>query len=170
MRGHIEKRGKNSYSIVVSLGKDANSGKYKYQWVTVKGTKKEAEKRMSEILHQLDTGMFMRPGKITLSEYLERWLKDYVWPNLGPRTAEGYQSIIRQHLIPEIGKLMLTQVKPEHLQQYYSEKLASGRCDGKGALSSTTVSHHHTCLHRALEIALKWNFIIRNPADGVTST
>ena len=45
MRGHIEKRGKNSYSIAISMGKD-NTGKYKYQWVTVKGTKKDAEKRL----------------------------------------------------------------------------------------------------------------------------
>jgi integrase len=92
----------------------------------------------------------------------------YAWPNLAPRTAEGYESIIRQHFIPGIGNLPLTQLKPEHLQRYYSEKLASGRCDGNGALSQTTVNHHHTCLHRALKIALKWGLISRNPADAVT--
>jgi len=168
MRGHIVKRGKNSYSIVVSMGKDATTGKYKYQWVSVKGTKKEAEKRLSELLHQLDTDTFMKPGKTTLAEYLERWLKDYAWPNLAPRTAEGYESIIHRHLIPSLGSMTLTLLKPEHLQRYYSEKLAGGRCDGKGALNPTTVSHHHTCLHRALKMALKWGLINRNPADAVT--
>lgn len=168
MRGHIVKRGKNSYSIVVSMGKDATTGKYKYQWVSVKGTKKEAEKHLSELLHQLDTGTFMKPGKTTLAEYLERWLKDYAWPNLAPRTAEGYESIIHRHLIPSLGSMTLTLLKPEHLQRYYSEKLTGGRCDGKGALNPTTVSHHHTCLHRALKMALKWGLINRNPADAVT--
>ena len=168
MRGHIVKRGKNSYSIAVSLGRDATTGKYKYQWVTAKGSKKEAEKRLSEVLNQIDNGIFIKPGKTTLAEYLERWLKDYAWPNLAPRTAEGYESIIRQHVIPGIGNLPLTQLKPEHLQRYYSEKVASGRCDGKGALSQTTVSHHHTCLHRALKMALKWGLLSRNPADAVT--
>ncbi len=67
MRGHIEKRGKNSYSIAVSLGKDATTGKYKYQWTTVKGTRKETEKRLSEVLNQLDTGMYMKPGSGTVS-------------------------------------------------------------------------------------------------------
>lgn len=38
MRGRIVKRGKNSYSIKISVGKDAITGKYKYQWVTVRGT------------------------------------------------------------------------------------------------------------------------------------
>ena len=48
-------------------GKDATTGKYKYQWVSVKGTKKDAEKRLSELLHQLDTGTFIKPSKVTLA-------------------------------------------------------------------------------------------------------
>jgi len=168
MRGHITKRGKNSYTIVLSLGNDPATGKRKQHWESVKGTKKEAEKRLSELLTQLDTGGFVKPGKITLGEYLERWLKDYVWPNLAPRTAEGYESIVRCHLVPALGNMPLTQLKPEHLQRYYSEKLSRGRYDGGGALTRTTVSHHHTCLHRALKMALKWGLISRNPADVIT--
>lgn len=168
MRGHILKRYKNSYTIVLTLGLDPSTGKRKQQWVSVKGTKKEAEKKLADLLHQLDTGTFMKPGKTTVAEYLERWLQDYAWPSLAPRTAEGYESIVRQHLIPALGSLPLTQLKPEQLQRYYSEKLAGGRCDGRGALSQTTISHHHTCLHRALKMALKWGLISRNPADAVT--
>jgi integrase len=168
MRGHIEKRGKNSYSIAVSLGKDATTGKYKYQWVSVKGTKKDAEKRLSELLHQLDNGTFMKPGKTSLAEYLERWLKEYVWPNLAPKTAEGYEHIIRRHLIPALGNIALTQLKPEQLQRYYSEKLSGGRCDGKGALSPRTVRHHHVTLHTALGTAVKWGLLSRNVADAVS--
>jgi hypothetical protein len=75
-------------------------GKYKQQWVSVKGAKRDAEKSLAELLHQLDNGTYIKPGKITLAEYLERWLKDYVCPNnLALRTAEGYESITRCHLI-----------------------------------------------------------------------
>ncbi|MBA7648150.1 putative prophage phiRv2 integrase [subsurface metagenome] len=168
MRGHIIKRGKNSYSLAISLGRDATTGKYKYQWVTVRGTKKDAERRLAELLHQLNNGTLIRPGKTTLAEYLEKWLKDYARPNLSPRGFERYQGIITKHIIPALGGIPLTQLKPEHLQRYYSEKLSGGRCDGKGALNPTTVSHHHTCLHRALKMALKWGLINRNPADAVT--
>jgi integrase len=168
MRGHITKRGKNSYSVAISLGKDPVTGKYKQQWVSVKGTKKDAEKRLGELLHQLDTGTFMKPGKTTLGEYLERWLKDYVVPNLAPKTAEGYEHIIRRHLVPALGGIPLTQLKPENLQRYYAEKLSKGRCDGEGALSPRTVRHHHVTLHGALESAVKWGLLSRNPADGVS--
>jgi len=168
MRGHIVKRYKNSYTIVLSLGVDPASGKHKQQWISVKGTKREAEKKLADLLHQLDTGMFMKPGKTTLAEYLEQWLKDYAKPNLAPRTAEGYESIVRCHIVPSLGNIPLTRLKPEHLQRYYSEKLSGGRYDGKGDLSRTTVSHHHTCLHRALKMALICGLINRNPADAVT--
>ena len=160
MRGHITKRGKNSYTIVLNLGIDSQTGKRKQQWVSVKGTKKDAEKRLAELLHQLDTGTFTRPTKTTVAEYLERWLKDYVWPNLAPRTAEGYEHIMHRHLIPSLGNMTLTQAKPEHLQRYYSEKLSTG-------LSAQTVRHHHTALHKALETAVEWGLLSRNPADAV---
>jgi integrase len=127
MRGHIIKRYEDSYNIVLNLGTDPATGKRKQRWITIKGTKKEAEKRLAELLHQLDTGTLMKPGKTTLTEYLERWLKDYARPYLAPRTAEGYESIIHQHLIPKLGNITLTQLKPEHLQKYYSEMLRNGR-------------------------------------------
>ena len=161
MRGSIIKRGKSSYTIVLNLGTDLQTSKRKQQWISVKGTKKEAEKRLSEILHQLDTGTFMRPTKTTLAEYLERWLKDYVWPNLAPRTAEGYEHIMRHHLIPSLGNMVLNQLRPEHLQRYYSEKLLTG-------LSAQTVRHHHTALHKALQTAVEWGLIFRNAADAVS--
>jgi len=160
MRGHITKRGKNSYSIAISLGKDSTTGKYKYQWVSIKGTKKDAERRLSELLHQLDTGTFMKPNKTTVGEYLQRWLKDYAKPNLSPRGFERYESIVRVHLTPSLGNIPLTQLKPEHIQKHYTLKLDYG-------LSPRSVRYHHVVLHKALQTALKWGLVARNTADGV---
>ena len=92
MRGHIVKRYKNSDTIVLNMGADPATGKRKQQWVTIKGTKKEAEKRLAELLHQLDNGTFIKPGKTTVADYLNQWLKDYCRASLAPRTAEGYES------------------------------------------------------------------------------
>jgi integrase len=167
MRGHIVKRAEDSYSVVIRRGKDPNTGKYLQSWFTVKGSAKDAEKRLTELLHQLDTGTFMKPGKTTVSEFLQRWLTDYAYANLAPRTAEGYETIIRQHLMPQLGHYTLTQLKPEHIQNYYAKTLAHGRCDGKGALSPLTVRHHHMALHNALKCAVKWGLLIRNPVDAI---
>lgn len=165
MRGHIIKRYQGSYSIVIDLGRDPATGKRKQQWVSVKGTKKEAEQKLSELLHQLDTGNFIKPGKITVAEFLQRWLRDYVFPSLSPRTAEGYESIVRVHLIPKLGNVPLHLLRPEHLQKYYADTLNSGRCKG-GRLSAQTIRHHHTALHKALQTAVEWGLIARNVADS----
>jgi integrase len=158
MRGHIVKRG-NIYSIVLSLGYDGK-GKRLQKWVTVQGGKREAQTKLAELLHQLNSGLYVDP-KGTLGEFMERWLVEYAQPNLSPRTTEGYQSIYRAHIAPTIGKSPLKYLKPEHIQKYYAEMLAHG-------LSTTTVRHHAMLLHRVLEHALKWQLLARNPADAVT--
>jgi len=160
MRGHITKRGKNSYSIKVSLGKDTVTGKYKYQWFTVPGSKKDAEKRLAEILHQLDTGSFIQPSKVTVAEYLDRWLAEYVKTNLSPRTVEGYEKIAMGYIKPALGSTILTGLKPEHLQKFYSQELNRG-------LSPQTVRHHHTMMHKALQDAIEWGLLTHNAADAV---
>ncbi|MFC2013482.1 tyrosine-type recombinase/integrase [Chloroflexota bacterium] len=167
MRGHIVRRYKNSYTIVLNLGIDSSNGKYKQQWISIKGTKKDAEKRLAELLHQIDTDTFIEPRKTTLAEFLQRWLKDYVEPNLTPRTGEGYESIMRKHIIPMLGNIKLTQFKPEHLQRYFAYCQAEGRCNGKGGLNSLTIRHHYMALHQALKTAVKWGLINRNPVDAI---
>jgi len=168
MRGYIRRRGERSYSVVVSMGRDPATGKYKYLWESVKGTKREAERRLSELLSQIDNGTFTRPSKRTLAEYLDTWLKEYVWPELAPRTAEGYELVVRRHLMPALGQIALTGLKPEHIQRYQSEKLSCGRADGKGGLSPRTVRHHYMALHAALERAVKMGLVVRNAADAVS--
>lgn len=160
MRGHIVSRSKGSYSIKISLGKDPITGKYKYQWFTVRGSKKDAEKKLSELLHQQDTGTYMKPGKTTVAYYLQRWLRDYAKPNLSPRTLEGYEHIIKRYICPDLGNYTLINLKTEHLQHYYSDKLNAG-------LSGQTVRHHHMVMHKALESAVEWGLVPRNVADAV---
>lgn len=167
MRGHIKKRYKNSYTIVIATGNDPVTGKPKQRWFSCKGTKREAEQRLAELVHELDTGALEKPGKITLGDFLQRWLAEYAQPNLAPRTSEGYESIIHRHVIPRLGFVRLIKLKPEHVQKYYSDLLEQGRCNSKGGLNPLTVRHHHMMLHRALEHAVKWGLVTRNPVDAV---
>jgi len=160
MRGHITKRGHDSYTIVINLGTDPATGKRKQQWLTVKGTKKDAEKRLAELLHQFDTGAFIKPVRATVADYLQRWLSEYARPNLSPRGFERYSGIIKKHLIPCLGSIQLTQLMPEHLQRHYTAMLEKG-------LNPKTVRYHHAVIHIALQTAVKWGLVSRNVADAV---
>ncbi len=167
MRGMIIKRG-DSYRIKVSLGKDPATKKYLSHYETVKGNKKDAEKRLNELIHLRNNGTFVKPGKATVADYLTQWLKDYAYPNLSPNTALGYESIISTHLIPALGAVPLTQLRPEMIQRYIGDKLSNGRANGQGGLNPRTVRHHIVCLHTALQNAVKMDILIRNPVDAVT--
>ena len=62
MRGHIKKRGKKSWSIVIDRGRDSE-GKRRQTWITIQGTKSEAEDRLTEELGKLRGGMFVEPSR-----------------------------------------------------------------------------------------------------------
>jgi integrase len=159
MKGGIRKRG-DSYTIAISLGKDSRTGKYKYHYETITGTRELAKKRRAELIHQLDNGTFIKPGKVTIAEYLGRWLADYAKPNLSPRSFERYEGIVRVYLLPSLGNITLTQLKAEHIQKHYAAMLNDG-------LSALTVRYHHTVIHKALQTAMKWGLLNHNAADGV---
>jgi len=167
MPGSIVKRGKNSWSVIVDLGRDPVTGKRRRAWQSVKGSKREAERLLTQLLHQRDQGIDVLPGKLTLGEYLERWLRDYAEPNTAAKTYRNYQDVVRRHLIPALGSLPLTKLRPQHIQAHYSQALQGGRLNGKGGLSGRSVLRHHQVLHTALRHAVRWQLIASNPADAV---
>jgi integrase len=159
MKGSIRERG-NSYQIRVCLGKDPQTGKYSYYAESVTGNKKDAEKRLHELLSELDKGTFIKPGKSTLAEYLRVWLNDYVKPNLAGNTMALYTIMCEKHIIPAIGQCPVVDLKPQHVQHLYAEKQKSG-------LSNRTVQIIHVTLHKALANAVKIGLIPRNVTDIV---
>lgn len=165
MKGHIRKRGLNSWAIILDIGQD-NEGKRRQKWHSVKGTKKDAEKEMARLLTELSTGSYMEPSKLTVSKYLKIWLADYAAHQVSAKTLERYTGIVQDHINPTIGHHPLTKLRPLHIQEFYSKALREGRLDGKGGLSPRTVLHLHRVLHKALDQAIKWQMLSRNPTNA----
>ena len=67
---------------------------------------------------------------------------------------------MRIHVIPILGRIKLTRLSAQNIQELYSRKLAEG-------LSPTTVLHLHRVLHRALRQAVRWGSIPRNVTETV---
>jgi len=117
----------------------------------------------------VDRGTLVKtPTKLTVGDFLARWLRDYVATNTRPRSYEGYEVICRVHLVPNLGHIPLKALQPAHLQAFYAEQLKNGRKDGKeGGLSARSVLHHHRVLSEALTHAVKWGLVGRNVAEAV---
>jgi integrase len=143
---------------VVYLGRGSD-GKVNYKWHTVRGTKRDAQAELARILNSFNAGTYVEPTRVSLGEYLERWLTDYARPKLKGSTLDRYETIVRKRLIPALGTVQLAKIQPIQLQNFYSEM--------QREVSNTTVLHYHRVLHKALESAVKWQLLGRNVADAV---
>jgi integrase len=162
MKGHIYQRAKGSWTIVYDLPMDAATGKRRQKSQRVKGTKRDAERTLRQVLLSLEQGSYVKPNKISLGELLRQWLKDYASMNTTDRTQESYTSIVERHLIPALGRVWLIELQAQHIQSYYAKKLSDGRADGKGGLSARSVVYHHRILSNALDYAVKMGLVVRN--------
>jgi integrase len=170
MKGHIRERG-NSWAIVLEV-RDPVTGARKRKWHTFSGTdgtlppKRAAEAECRRLLVELDGGTAIDATKETLSAFFDRWL-EHMQGQVSPRTHERYGEIALKNLAPLLGGVHLAKLKPEQISKAYASALASGnRRTGKG-LSPRTVTHMHRVLREALEQAVKWNALMRNPASLV---
>ena len=161
------KNTKNSWQIQVDQGRDPVTGKRLRSYENIKGTKRDAERRLAYLIRKLESGDHIEPSKINFKDFSERWLRDHVWTNLSPETAQAYEIMVTKHMIPAFGTHKIQKITPEILQRYYSDKLNNGRRDGEGGLSPRTVKHHHRLLHVIFASAVKWRVLPRNPADSV---
>jgi integrase len=102
-------------------------------------------------------------GKVTIAEYLERWLSNC----LGPLVSSGkmehstfvrYQGIVKNHISPTIGRKKLKDLGRAEVRALYSAK-------GK-ELSSRSVDYIHVTLQKALGQAMRDELIARNVAAG----
>ena len=142
------------YSIVYWIGK-------RQKWEAVGRTKKDAERRLAEVLHQLHTGTYRRATTITFAEFAEKWLRDYAEAYVKPSTLRRYRSLIACYLTPAFGKLPLTGIAPEHVQQFMAEVLRQQRC------APATVNRALTILKGMLKHARQWRYLRENPAQEI---
>jgi len=168
MKGHIYQRAKGSWTIVYDLPVDTVTGKRRQKSQTVKGTKRDAERALREVLLSIEQGSYVKPNKITLGEWLDQWCESFVVMNTTQRTYVSYRSIIDRHLKQGLGSIALARLEPQQIQAYYAEKLARGRFDRKGGLSNRSVLYHHRILSKALDQAVKMGLVVRNVAKLIT--
>ncbi len=74
MRGNITRRGKSSWRIKFDADRDSKSGQRLTKFVTVRGTRKDAERELTRLLTAVDGGTLVDPSKVTVAEYLDSWL------------------------------------------------------------------------------------------------
>lgn len=168
MKGHIRQRpaGSSNWYAVIDV-RDAATGKRKRKWHSLEVTgKREAQIECAKLISQVSGGTYVEPKKTTVAEFFGRWLGT-VKTSVSPRTYERYEEIAKKNLVPLLGAVALTKLRPEQIAEAYAKAQTSGRRDGKGGLSARTVHHMHRVLKQALSQAVLWDILPTNPAGKV---
>ncbi|MEW6423663.1 MAG: tyrosine-type recombinase/integrase [Bacillota bacterium] len=170
-RGHgegtIRKRKKDGlWEARITVGYDPATGRQKQISKYFK-KREDARDWLAKAVNEQATGAFIEPHKVTVGQWLDKWLADYKKLKLKPTTWAGYETLIRCHIKPAIGNIPLNKLQTGELQKLYKEKLEKGRVDGKGGLSPDYVRYMHAVIHEALKQAVKEQLIYRNVAEAV---
>lgn len=128
-----------------------------------RATREEVEARVDELLAQRQSGKVVRPGRApTVGQWLATYLETVAPRRCDPSTIHGYASKMRNYVIPEIGRVRLDRLTPEHLDAVYLSMTRAGRADA-------TILQVHRILSRALEVAFRRGMTPRNVAKLIDS-
>lgn len=105
-------------------------------------------------------GLSIDTKNVTVSEYLERWLKDYVIPSKSATTGRIYKCVINNQLSGQIGEIQLKKLQRPALQRHFNQLAETG-------LSSATLDLARTVIRASLNQACEDRIIGQNPAVGI---
>lgn len=130
-------------------------------------TRREVQEKLEAAKAEARAGILTEPQKVSLGEWLSRWLEFYVKNRVRLKTYSLYHNAVYKHIIPDLGKKPLQKLTTAELQAFYVRKLKSGRLDGKGGLSTRMVHLFHQVINGALKQAVREGLMVRNPAEAV---
>ncbi|MBY0098683.1 MULTISPECIES: tyrosine-type recombinase/integrase [Bacillaceae] len=158
MKGSVSKRG-STWTYVVDIGKDPETGKRQQKTKGGFKKKKDAEAALLNILKELEEGEYIEPSNKIFSSYIEEWFQHY-GKRVKETTAFSRRFTVDKHLIREnpFHNKPLSKITSKDIDNLYNLKLDEG-------YSTNTIRKIHQMLHQALEQAVKWNMIKTNPVS-----
>ena len=170
--GSIRKRSNGTWEARVTVGVNPETGK-----LISKSVYGRTQKEVREKLNALQTGEQQTvnppaagPGLITdaasepeqkemtVGEWLDTWLKEYL-ADVKQGTSIHYESVVRLHLKPALGDIPLSQLRTPMVQKFYNKLRAEQR-------SPKYIKNIHGVLHRALDMAVRVEYLERNPTSA----
>lgn len=157
MKGHLKERAPGVWTLAADAPARPG-GRRRQVFRTAHGSRRTAQAALNRLLAEVQSGEFREPSKLTVAEFLTRWLAT-ARTHLAATSIAAYESYVRCHIGPRLGAIPLARLTPLHVQEYYAQALAAG-------LSPRSVAQHGKVLHAALEQAIGWDLLESNPAAG----
>lgn len=141
-------------------------GRYEARYTGVDGrqhsiygsTPSEVSKALRAATASVDSGDWLQPSRITVSEWLDVWLRDYC-AHIRPGTRRIYEARCA-HIRRSIGNIRLSVLSPAHVRRVLADAQREG-------LASSTTAGIRNLLSVALTRAVEARLIRENPAASV---
>lgn len=156
----MRNRGGDAWELRIYRGVD-DTGRQQWSTKTVHGSQRYAQAQLRDFSDAVD-GASTRAG--TVGDLLERWFAA-ASPQWAPPTVAQTRSVLRRHLLPNLGHLPVGKLTTADIDDFYGYLLRAGGHDGR-PLSPGTVHRIHVVLHRALAQALRWDWVWINAASS----
>lgn len=150
--GSIFKRADGRWTAAVSVG----GGRRKFIYGK---TREEVASSMLDVQRSVRDGISVPSDRLTVRDFAQTWIET-IRPTVAPKTYESYESIVRVHIVPRLGRHPLSKLGPSHLEKMYADLIAGGHSVG-------SVRNFHARIHAMLEKAVRLDLVARNVAKLV---
>jgi integrase len=164
VRGHIRKRGKNSWQLKFET--DRVDGRRQTHYLSFKGSKKEAAAELNRLLSRAQDGAYAEPSKLTVLQHVRNRVA--LWRANGaisPRTAQGYEGLVKHQIAPfPIASRLLQKLTSVDVETWHATLRTEGRHDRAAGISNRMIHHAHKVLKKSLDDAVRHKLVVRNVA------
>ena len=140
MKGHIRQRGKRSFELKFDPGRDPVTGKREIRYHSFKGTKREAQAELDELIAEAEQGSYVEPNKVSVADFVRARVDQ--WQAAGDitaRTAQRYRQLVENQIVPHIGAKIAAEAHPPRCRG-----MAHDACEWR-----TSGPHDRPCAPRA---------------------
>lgn len=167
-----------TYKVTVSNGYDYKGKKIRKTATFTPDpnrTEKQNRKALNDFAYEFEkavrNGTYYDGEGITIAEFAQKWFKEYVCQHLEPKTTASYKDNFNAYILPHIGHMKLSKVRPLQIQELWTKlQNENVRRDGKpGGLSGTTVRKCHAALSKMFSCAVQWQLVSENPCAKIAA-
>jgi integrase len=156
MTGHVRRRGANSWELKFDAGLDARDGRRQTKYQSFRGTKREAQIKLAELVTASEKGTYVAPNKLTVAEFVRSRVDQ--WEAAGTtsaRSAQRYRQLTENQIVPILGSRMLQRLTVLDIENWHTALRNSGA-------APRSIGHAHRVMGKALADAERADLVSRN--------
>ena len=166
--GMVRKKDDGRWEGRIVVGHKAN-GEPIFRYVYGR-TQKELMSKLHQGIEAYQDVELTEDSRMTLGEWLDRWLDEYKEGTIRPSTLYSYRQYAKLYIKPILGDKVISRITPTDVQRMYTKLKREGRIHEHSEyghqLSDAMLSRIHSMLHHAMKDAVGAHLIARNPTEG----